>query len=142
MSFVVLIRIVVDSVCFCIPNEMCDPNLIFFACCVLCFTPDKEKTLQAIHLQRFIWFLKWYHQKENLNCISIDSQPFIFSWIWNPTRFSTRLFFIVLPAICMISNTKLRKISMIMKTSFEISLQNSVLIYWLTAYNIGFYIIN
>lgn len=50
----------------------------------------------------------WCHQQENYYCISIDSQPFILFQIGNPTRFSTRLFFIVLLAIGMISSANIQ----------------------------------
>ena len=51
----------------------------------------------------------WCHHESNLICISIDGQSFILFQNRNPTRFSTRLFFIVLLAISRVVFPTVRK---------------------------------
>jgi len=41
----------------------------------------------------------WCHQKVNASRITVDNHRLIFSFIGKSTRFSTRLFLIVLPVI-------------------------------------------
>ena len=83
---------------------------IFFA--LFCTFVRKQKSLKVIDFQGFSLFCfshSWCHQKENYYCIPIDNQPFILFQFGKSTRFSTRLFFIVLLAICMISVVKVGK---------------------------------
>ncbi|MBP6663431.1 MAG: hypothetical protein KA172_10140, partial [Paludibacter sp.] len=55
------------------------------------------------------FFFEWCHQEESYFDISIDSQSFILFQIGKSTRFSTRLFFIVLLAISRVAFAKLLK---------------------------------
>lgn len=97
--------------------------MFFFA--PFCTFGRKQKSPKVIDLQGFSIFCfsyQWCHQEENEYYISIDSQPFILFQNWNPTRFSTRLFFIVLLAISRVAFAKLRKSVGIACVLFDFSL--------------------
>jgi hypothetical protein len=49
-------------------------------------------------------------KKVNASRITLDNHRFIFSFIGKSTRFSTRLFLIVLPAMSMVAFAKVAKI--------------------------------